>query len=30
MGDHLTKVVKDKDAKDVIGWFDYKKARRAE
>ncbi len=27
MNDHLLKVVKDKEAKDVLGWFDYKKAR---
>jgi len=30
MSDHLIKVVKDREAKDVIGWFDYKRARKAE
>ncbi len=27
MSDHLLKILKDKEAKDVIGWFDYKRAR---
>lgn len=27
MKEHLDKVVKDKDPKEVFGWFDYKRAR---
>lgn len=27
MQEHLAKVVKDKDPKEVLGWFDYKRAR---
>jgi len=27
MNDHLTKVIPGKEARDVLGWFDYKKAR---
>mgnify|MGYP006292598023 CR=1 FL=1 len=28
MADHLKKLVEGKDAKDVLGWFDYNKARK--
>jgi hypothetical protein len=27
MADHLAKTLKDKEAKEVIGWFNYKRAR---
>jgi hypothetical protein len=27
MAEHIKKVVEGKDAKDILGWFDYKKAR---
>lgn len=30
MSDHLKKVVSGKDAKDVLGWFDYSRARKEE
>jgi len=28
MQDHLNKVLEDKEAKDVLGWFNYSKARK--
>lgn len=30
MADHLSKVVSNREAKEVIGWFDYKRARSLE
>lgn len=30
MKDHLTKMVKDKDPREVLGWFDYARARTEE
>lgn len=28
MADHIKKTVEGKEAKDILGWFDYKKARK--
>lgn len=30
MAEHVKKVIEGKDARDVIGWFDYSKARKEE
>lgn len=30
MLDHLKKVIEGREAKDVLGWFDYKRARKVE